>query len=137
MRATYSQAFGTVPANNRLPATPDRMGHVGLHWAQNGFNGLQPTPGLWASLELQGRSRMWANDANAANALAGGYVWANLKLRYRQVWSGGSFEPYLGIDNLQNKTVVGSVIVNQSSGGFFEPALPRTWVLGMQAKWEL
>jgi outer membrane receptor protein involved in Fe transport len=64
-------------------------------------------------------------------------VLANLKLRYRQVWDGGSFEPYLGVDNLNNKQVVGSVIVNQSSGGYFEPMLPRTWVLGMQAKWEL
>jgi iron complex outermembrane receptor protein len=135
MRAVYSQAFGAVLAGNRLPAVPDRWGHVGLHWAQKEFNGLQAPTGLMASLDLQGRSHMSANDANTA--LASGYVLANLKLHYRQVWAGGSFEPYLGVDNLQNKQVVGSVIVNQSSGAFYEPMLPRTWVLGMQAKWEL
>jgi hypothetical protein len=43
----------------------------------------------------------------------------------------------LGIDNLQDKPVVGSVIVNQSSKAYYEPALPRTWVLGLQAKWLL
>jgi iron complex outermembrane receptor protein len=135
MRATYAQSFGSVLADSRLPATPDRLGHVGMHWAQNGFNGWQAAQGLAASLDLQGRSRLYANDANTA--WASGHVLANLKLRYRQVWDGGSFEPYLGVDNLNNKQVVGSVIVNQSSGGYFEPMLPRTWVLGMQAKWEL
>jgi iron complex outermembrane receptor protein len=145
MQAQFGQGYSytsngspiVVNSGNSLPATPNRLGYAGLHWAQNGFNGLLPSPGLISSLELQGRSRMWANDANSATALASGYVMANLKLRHRQAWAGGSFESYLGIDNLQNKQAVGSVIVNQSGGGFFEPALPRTWVLGMQARWEL
>ena len=73
----------------------------------------------------------------SSDLAAAGYGMANLKIRYRQLWANGTFEPYLGIDNLQDKKVVGSVIVNQTSGGYYEPTLPRTWVLGLQAKWAL
>jgi iron complex outermembrane receptor protein len=34
------------------------------------------------------------------------------------------------VDNLGNRRYVGSVIVNESSGRFFEPAPTRTWLLG-------
>jgi iron complex outermembrane receptor protein len=135
MRAVYEQPFGKALINNRLPATPDRLGYAALHWSQNGW-GSQQTLGWFATFEWMGRSRLWANDSNAD--AAGGYALLNIKLRHRQAWAGGTFEPYVGIDNLQDKKVIGSVIVNQySGGGYYEPALPRTWVLGLQAKWAL
>jgi iron complex outermembrane receptor protein len=146
MRAVYDQGFSsvsvsnnvstttTINANNRLPAIPDRLGYAALHWSQTGWGARQPM-GWLATAEWMGRSRLWANDANTY--AAGGYGVVNLKLRHRQAWAGGTFEPYLGIDNLQDKPVVGSVIVNQSSKAYYEPALPRTWVLGLQAKWLL
>ena len=98
----------------------------------------QTRPSGWlASVEWLGRSGMWANDLNTATAAAPGYGGVNLRLRHRHVWASGQIEPYLAIENLHNKTTVGSVIVNQSNGGFFEPGLPRTWTLGLQAKWAL
>ncbi len=136
MRAVYSQSFGAVAGDNRLPATPDRWAHLGLHWAQTGWDGKASMPGWQASLEWLGRSRIWANDANTA--AAGGYGLVHLKVRHRQSWAWGSAEPYLAVDNLMDKRVIGSVIVNQNSGGgFYEPALPRHWVLGLQVKWAL
>jgi iron complex outermembrane receptor protein len=91
--------------------------------------------GWLTSIEWLGRSRLWANDANTA--AAAGYGSVNLRVRHRQPLSGGVIEPYLAVDNLNGKSVIGSVIVNQSSSRFFEPALPRTWTLGLQAKWVL
>ncbi len=135
MRAVYSQAFGSVAANNRLPATPDRLGYLGLHWSQSGWEGKSAPLGWQGSLEWLGRSRLWANDANTADAAGHGLV--NLKLRHRQVWMGATIEPYLALDNATDKRVIGSVIVNQSANRFYEPALPRHWVLGMQAQWGL
>ena len=137
MRAVYAQAFGTVAANNRLPATPDRLGYAGLHWSQTGWSSKNTPMGWLGSVEWLGRSRLWANDANTA--AAGGYALMSLKLRHRQSWAGGSVEPYVGIDNVQDKKVIGSVISNVTSpaGSYYEPALPRTWVLGLQAKWLL
>jgi len=41
---------------------------------------------------------------------------------------------YLGLDNLANKKTIGSVIVNQASGQFYEPGLNRNFSLGVQIK---
>jgi iron complex outermembrane receptor protein len=125
----------TITSGNRLPAIPDRLGFVALHWSQSGWGSASVPMGWLASVEWMGRSRLWANDTN--NSAAPGYVTNNLRLRYRQSVSGGYIEPYLAIENLNDRHYVGSVIVNQSSKNYFEPALPRTWVLGLQAKWAL
>jgi iron complex outermembrane receptor protein len=134
MKAVYDQAFGAVLANNRLPAIPDRLGFVALSWSQAGWGGTKPPIGWQGSVEWLGRSRLYANETNTL--AAGGYVTTQLRLRYRQpIGESGAIEPFLAIDNLTQKTAVASVIVNQSAP--FEPALPRTWTLGLQAKWAL
>ena len=43
-------------------------------------------------------------------------------------------EAFGGIDNLADRRTIGSVIVNQAGGGFYEPGLPRSWILGVQLK---
>ena len=144
MKAIYDPGFSSQGANNsttvvnpgnRLPAVPDRLGYAAMHWSQGGW-GVRTAPMGWqASVEWMGRSRLWANDVNTA--AAPGYGQVNLKLRHRQMVAGGTVEPYLAIDNLNDKPAVGSVIVNQSASRFYEPTLPRTWTLGLQAKWAL
>jgi iron complex outermembrane receptor protein len=136
MRAVFGPTLPPVDLNrNRMPAIPDRLGLLGAHWSQTGWVGAKPSPGWQASVEWLGRSKLWANDTNTQ--AASGYGTVNLRLRYRQPLAGGTLEPFLMIDNASNKSVVGSVIVNQTSGASFEPALPRTWTLGLQAKWAL
>jgi outer membrane receptor protein involved in Fe transport len=43
-------------------------------------------------------------------------------------------EAFLGIDNLTNRALVGSVIVNQASRQYYEPGMPRSWVVGLQTR---
>ena len=43
-------------------------------------------------------------------------------------------EAFVGVDNLTNKDTVGSVIINQFSKQYFEPGLPRSWVIGVQSQ---
>ena len=43
-------------------------------------------------------------------------------------------EAFLGIDNLTNQSTVSSVIVNQASKQYFEPGLPRNWVVGLTSQ---
>jgi iron complex outermembrane recepter protein len=42
----------------------------------------------------------------------------------------GRLELLARIDNLADRRYVGSVIVGESNGRFFEPALGRTWLVG-------
>ena len=134
MRATYDQAFGAVPAGNRLPGVPARQAFASLQWSQGGFSAgaSRPAQGAEVALDLVARSRLWANDANTASAA--GYGLLNLRLRQR--WQAGPahLEAFAGLDNLADRRTVGSVIVNQATGGYYEPGLPRTWLLGVQAR---
>ena len=45
-----------------------------------------------------------------------------------------NLEAFVAINNLSNQGYVGSVIVNQAQSQFFEPALPRNYVLGLKAQ---
>ncbi len=134
--ATYASAFNAVPAGRSLPAVPEQQLFASLGWSQHGFAlaGQRVRQGAEVTLDVLGRSRLWADDANTARAP--GYGLVNLRMRQRWQSGGTLFEAFAGVDNLADRRTVGSVIVNQSSGGFYEPGLPRTWLVGLQARFQ-
>jgi iron complex outermembrane receptor protein len=148
MNANYEQGFNsvvngaavTVPAGNSLPAIPKRQLFTSLQWSEKGFAaaGQKPALGLEAGLDLISRSSMWANDANTSTAAdyasAPGFSQLNGRVRQRYQVGAARVEAYVGVDNLTNKETVSSVIVNQSSKQYFEPGLPRSWIVGVQSQ---
>lgn len=148
MNATYDKSFsnfvnGTtnnVAAGNTLPAIPKRQLFASLQWSEKGFAsaGNKPALGLEAGLDLISRSGMWANDTNSSSsadyALASGFSQLNARVRQRYQVGPARVEAFVGVDNLTNKDTVSSVIVNQSSKQYFEPGLPRSWVIGVQSQ---
>ena len=72
--------------------------------------------------------------ARAANSEAApAYFVAAVSTGY--VWRAGSWtmRAYARVDNLFNRHYAGSVIVNESSGRYFEPAPRRNWIGGLGA----
>jgi iron complex outermembrane receptor protein len=147
MRAQYdanyvnaNNAFQAV-AGNALPAVPKETLYTSLTWSQKGFNavGKAPNSGAEVELDLSARSTMWANDTNSVaastNGYAAGYALVDLKLRERVALEKSTLDLYLNVNNVANQSYVGSVIVNQASANYFEPGLPRNWVLGL--KWSV
>jgi iron complex outermembrane receptor protein len=140
LQATYDQSFttpsstGTVMAGNALPAIPARQAFASLSWSQAGF--MTPTKGaragFEASLDWLARSALWVNDRNSESAP--GYGVFNARLRHLSQWDRMTLVTHLGIDNLGNRNTIGSVIVNQTAGQYYEPSPPRTWLLGVQAR---
>jgi iron complex outermembrane receptor protein len=148
INATYDQGFSnfvtgntnTVTAGNALPAIPKRQFFTSLQWSEKGFSGIgqKPALGLEAGLDLISRSSMWANDTNSTlsndYALAAGFAQINARIRQRYQFGSARVETFLGVDNLTNKDTISSVIVNQSRQQYFEPGLPRSWVVGVQSQ---
>ena len=136
MQATYQSAFstagGTIASGNHLAGVPGRQAFAAMQWSQRGFAtpGQPPALGLEVALEAVARSQLWANDLNTASA--GGYSLYNLRARNRFEGWGMRWEAYASIENLANRAYVGSVIVNQSNGQYYEPGLPRAWMVGLQ-----
>jgi iron complex outermembrane receptor protein len=127
----------TIPAGNQLPAIPKRQLFASVQWSEKGFApaGQKPQLGLEAGLDLVHRSSMWASDTNSASdGSAPGYSMFNARLRQRVQVGSSRIEGYLGVDNLTSKSTVSSVIVNQAAAQYFEPGLPRSWVIGITSQ---
>ncbi len=133
IRATYDEPFNGVAAGNRLPGVPGHQLFASLAWSQRGFApaGRAPRAGAEAAIDVVNRARLWADDANTASAP--GYTLVNLRVRQRWAMGPARLEAFAGLDNLADRRTTGSVIVNQSGAAYFEPGLPRTWLLGLQA----
>ena len=134
IRAEY--ASGTALAGKSLLGIPQKQLFTSVSWAENGFqsSSKKPLQGKAASFDWIARSSLWANDVNDASGAAAGYGLLNARLKQGFEWRQANFETYIGIDNLTNKKAVSSVIINQSSRQYFEPLLPRHWVIGISTK---
>ena len=150
--ARFSQAYSNTNANNttnvasgnRLPGIPQNFVFTELAWTSQAqaastlSKATSPgSPGSRAALELTHAGKLYANDTNTA--VASGYT--TLALRASHGWSLSGFKlgatpalltAYARVDNLTDKRYVGSVIVNQAAGQFYEPAPGRNWTLGLK-----
>ena len=136
LRAMYASDFtsGTnaITSGKRMPGIPDQQLFASVQWADEGFaTKANSRPLGWsASADWIARSQFWANDLNTADAKVAGYGQVNLRVRHRQMLGTVRAELWAGIDNVMDKQTVGSVIVNQAGGQYFEPGLPRNAMVG-------
>ncbi|HWG71575.1 MAG TPA: TonB-dependent receptor [Steroidobacteraceae bacterium] len=109
--------YKTVAAGSFLPAVPRNSLYAGLTWryAPLGFS---------TTLETLGRAQIYADDRNSD--AAAGYWVTNLRAGFEQETKHWRFSEFARIDNLADRTYVGSVIVNETNSRFFEAAPGRT-----------
>lgn len=112
-----------VPAGNRLPGVPRTALYGELEWrhAASGFG---------TALEARWVDRVPVNDVNSEAAAS--YAIANWRVGLRQRGTGWVTEQFLRVDNLLDKRYVGSVIVNEANGRYFEPSPRRNVLLGVR-----
>ena len=137
---TYTQGFcttasctaNTVLAGNKLPGIPQHFLFGELLWTGQPLEAGQRKPrlGAKAGIEMISAGRLYANDANSASA--DGYTTFNLKASHGWAVGKGSLTAYARADNVTDQRYVGSVIVNQSSQQYYEPAPGYNWTLGLR-----
>ena len=108
-----------VRAGNKLPSVPARTA-----WAEAKYQ----TGRVELQAEARIQSALYVNDLNSD--YAGGAGVFDASVGYTGSW--GPLRPHFfaRVDNLSGRRYVGSVIVNESNGRFFEPAPTRTWLFG-------
>jgi len=111
-----------VPAGASLPGVAHNQFFADLRYRRSYFH---------ATLEMLHRSSVPVNDPNTDSA-DGFTVW-NLAAGFFQQDNQWRFVEFLRVDNLSNKEYVGSVIVNETSFRYFEPAPRRSISVGLQA----
>lgn len=111
----------SIASGNAIPGIAKNQAFAALGW--------QPETGFNAGLDVRYMDQVYVDDANSdaapsytvisANA---GYVWAQADWKVRT---------YVRADNLLDKHYIGSVIVNDSNGRYFEPADGLNWSAGL------
>lgn len=138
LEARYRDGFSTcrappctqpdlqIAAGNRIPATAPRTAWAELRWSP------RDTIDLFAQANAIGRT--YADDANTAHAP--GYLTLDVGLERRWRLGRVAVEGFARIDNVLDRHAVGSVIVNDGNGRYFEPAPGRGWLLGVSLQAE-
>ncbi len=106
-----------VHSGRRLPAVPANALYGALSWRRARGD-------LWVTIEGVGRSQIYANDLDTQ--AAAGYWLANVRVGTEQQGAAWHFTESLRMDNLTNRSYVGSVIVNETNSRYFEPEPGRT-----------
>jgi len=113
-----------VPAGTAIPGTARQQAFARVQWQ----------PRDWRlAFEVAGTGEVGANDTGSERAP--GYVVAHLEAARTWTLARGSLHAFARVDNLFDHAHVGSVIVNEGNGRFYEPAPGRGWLLGLRWNW--
>ncbi len=125
--ATYrSNACGATDCNgNRMPGIARNMGYASF--------GYQPEQGWYAGADVHYMGDIMADDENSAKAPS--YTVAGLNTGYKFLYERWALDLFGRVDNLFDKGYVGSVIVNESNGRYYEPAPGRNYGVGMSVSY--
>ncbi|MGO4326030.1 TonB-dependent receptor family protein [Cupriavidus sp. 2TAF22] len=114
----------TVAAGNRLPGTARHSLNLEATY--------RPVAGLTLGAEMHVEGRVFADDLNTQ--AAPGYASFNLRAGYAFRMGRTRWFAFGRIDNITDRHYIGSVIVNESNGRYFEPAPGRRFFLGLRAE---
>ena len=114
-----------VPAGTLIPGTARQQGHARLQW--------QPRDWTFA-LEATGSSSISVSDTGARPAP--GHVLAHLEAARSWNTAHGRLRGFARIDNLADRAHIGSVIVNEGNGRYYEPGPGRGVLLGLRWDWQ-
>jgi iron complex outermembrane receptor protein len=112
-----------LKAGARMPGIPPRLLQATLEW--------RPSAGWRAWASLAARDAIPVDDRNSDRAP--GHARIDLGLSRSVAFEAGELDVSLRIDNALNRALVGSVIVGDTNGRWFEPAPPRR--LWIEAGW--
>ncbi|MBH3390379.1 TonB-dependent receptor [Pseudomonas putida] len=111
----------TIESGNRLPGVPLNNLFGELVW--------KPVSSISMGVEGQYRSKVYVDDSNNAKA-APAYAVFNWRTRFEQHVGPWTFHQLLRLDNLFDRQYVGSVIVGDGNGRYYEAAPGRSWYAG-------
>ncbi|HEB4875333.1 TPA: TonB-dependent receptor [Kluyvera ascorbata F0526] len=127
LNATYrTDVCGDGSCNgNRIPGIARNMGFASL--------GYEPESGWYAGADVHYMGDIMANDANTARAPS--WTVVGLNTGYKFNLSNWTLDVFGRVDNLFDREYVGSVIVNESNGRYYEPAPGRNYGVGVNVAW--
>lgn len=128
LRAVYDEGFASVPSGSRLPGVPNASLYGELGWKKADGS-------LGAALESYASANAYPDDGNRAHP-APGYAVVNARVQGAQQFGHWRLKQFVRVNNLFDRSYVGSVIVGDSSQRYYESAPGRNWVAGFSAQYQ-
>jgi iron complex outermembrane receptor protein len=116
----------TVAAGNRLPGIPENNFYTAIRWGGD--------VGLYASINFQYLSDIAVNDLNTIAAPS--YELVGADAGYGIELSSLRLDAFVRVNNALDKDYVGSIIVNDGNGRFFEPGSAIGVLAGVSVRWK-
>lgn len=118
---------GVQFAGKVIPGIPEQQWQAAATWH---------LPRAFVVADVQSKSRVFVNDANAAAAPA--FTVVDARLVGRAAFGKPWLSPVVGVQNLFDRKYIGSVAVNATGPSlaatkFYEPSPRRTWIIGLSA----
>ena len=122
LRAGFCDAKGVcVPAGRRIAGTAQRQAALALDW--------RPDSAWRFGLDWRHVGSIAANDSNSV--LAPSYAVLAASAGHTLHLGAWKLDTFARIDNLADRRYVGSVIVNEGNGRYYEGAPGRQWMVGL------
>ncbi len=110
-----------VAAGARIPGVPDNYGSLRVeHGGDLGWR---------EGLTLTGVGAVTVNDTNTQHAAGYGLIGLDTSYTFA-LGAATRLQLSARLDNVANRRYIGSVIVNDGNGRYYEPGPDRTWLLG-------
>ena len=109
-------------AGAHLPGVPQANAYGELTWSYPAAWGLN------AAIEVLYAGKMYVNDRNTDAAPA--YTIGNARIGFEQRTGRWLVREFVRLNNCTNVNYVGSVIVGDTIGRYFEPAATRNFIIG-------
>ena len=113
-----------VAAGTRIPGIARQQASLRLRWQGEHWH---------AAAQLVGMDDVTVNDTGSERAP--GYGVLHLEAGRAWSWASGRLQVFGRIDNAMDRFHIGSVIVNEGNGRFYEPGAGRTFTLGARWHW--
>jgi iron complex outermembrane receptor protein len=113
-----------VAAGTRIPGIARQQASLRLRWQGERWQ---------AAAQLVGMDQVTVNDTGSEHAP--GYGLLHLEAGRDWAWASGRLQVFARIDNAMDRFHIGSVIVNEGNGRFYEPGAGRTVTLGARWHW--
>lgn len=128
LEAEFTQPFvsGGAPVNagSRLAGVPQYTFYGEVVWRH-------AASGLHVGAEARAAGRIHVDDRNSEAADA--YAVANLRVGLEQRGRRWRLTEFVRVDNISDRRYVGSVIVGEANGRYYEPAPGRHYLVGISA----
>lgn len=125
-----SVSSGAVNSGNKIPGIAENQLYMDLSWRSIDWLAKPKVTYTEAGIDYKSVGKMYADSRNLN--VANSYKLWGARLSHNIKNGAHTLTMFGRVDNISNKVYASSVVVDQQYGNYYEPGMPRNWILGVK-----